>query len=561
MKSNDVSSTNSQGKNLESSKKSSCLITPVLITLFILVSIIVLLGYTLYTKHIWEDFFITFLCSKNLAEGNGLVYEIGKKVHTFTSPLGVLLPSLTYILTGSSSYFKAIWLFRILFCIPAFIGGGIFALKLLKNNISPKQGGEKKLLIPIVSLALLYIFDVKSVMYTTNGMETGLMLLFFMWALYLLRKGIAENWLITGFVWGGLMWTRPDSCFYIAAIIITDIFFRKEVVLSVENNPAKGQQSIKKTIIGISKTALVTTAVYLPWFLWAWWYYGSPVPNTVLAKSAVNSISLNHFLSNIIHHPSWAFSPVYPNLTQWPSSVAIFSIALSLFASLYWVFCRNNDKLGKKLSFIYFLLSLYFALIPFPYPWYYPPLTILGYLIIINGIWKISQKNSYIAKFAPIIYAVIFLNIFIQFILTTEQMRIQQRIIETGLRKQIGLWLKENTGKNDTIYLEPLGYIGYFSARKMIDYPGLSSPEVVKLLKEKHCNFFTIIPELNPDWIIIRPFKQHTLESMNFFQKQYKYIAHFSAVGKIKKTGYIPGKGYIDYDSVFIIYKKKENRK
>ena len=48
-------------------------------------------AYTLYTNHIWEDFFITFRHSQNLCEGKGLVYNEGERVHGFTSPLGVLL--------------------------------------------------------------------------------------------------------------------------------------------------------------------------------------------------------------------------------------------------------------------------------------------------------------------------------------------------------------------------------------------------------------------------------------------------------------------------------------
>ena len=51
------------------------------------------LGYALYTDHIWEDFFITFRHSENLARGDGLVYQPGERVHGFTSPLGVLLPA------------------------------------------------------------------------------------------------------------------------------------------------------------------------------------------------------------------------------------------------------------------------------------------------------------------------------------------------------------------------------------------------------------------------------------------------------------------------------------
>ena len=51
------------------------------------------LAFATFTKHAWEDYWITFRASKNLATGHGLVYTVGERLHTFTSPLGVLLPA------------------------------------------------------------------------------------------------------------------------------------------------------------------------------------------------------------------------------------------------------------------------------------------------------------------------------------------------------------------------------------------------------------------------------------------------------------------------------------
>ena len=50
-------------------------------------------GFAWATGNIWEDFFITYRSSLNLLHGHGLVFEIGRRVHTFTSPLGTLLPA------------------------------------------------------------------------------------------------------------------------------------------------------------------------------------------------------------------------------------------------------------------------------------------------------------------------------------------------------------------------------------------------------------------------------------------------------------------------------------
>src|SRR5437762_13650216 len=56
-----------------------------------------------YTNHAWEDYYITLRSSRNLLEGNGLVYNAGDRLHTFTSPLGVLIPALCTWLVRSRS--------------------------------------------------------------------------------------------------------------------------------------------------------------------------------------------------------------------------------------------------------------------------------------------------------------------------------------------------------------------------------------------------------------------------------------------------------------------------
>src|SRR4051812_41344034 len=84
------------------------------------------MAFALFTRHAWEDYWITFRSSRNLAEGHGLVFNRGDRLHTFTSPLGVLLPALAYLLTFNSSDYGALWIFRLL--SAAALGGGAVLL-------------------------------------------------------------------------------------------------------------------------------------------------------------------------------------------------------------------------------------------------------------------------------------------------------------------------------------------------------------------------------------------------------------------------------------------------
>src|SRR5213075_2971093 len=80
----------------------------------------------------------------------------------------------------------------------------------------------------------------------------------------------------------------------------------------------------------------------------------------------------------------------------------------------------------------------------------------------------------------------------------TWEMRVQQRVIEDGGRKIIGEWLRAHATPGDRVFLEPLGYIGYYSRLKAYDYPGLTSREVVTAIQEGATGYPELIARLKP---------------------------------------------------------------
>lgn len=517
-----------------------------IIILFCSLFIAVPLAYSLYTGHIWEDFFITFKYSKNLCEGNGLVYQAGERVHGFTSPAGTLLPAFCYLVTGADSYEKAIWLFRILFCIPAFAAAGVFVLLVfLRDNTIHK-------LTPAVLAGLLFIAETKSVMFSVNGMETGLMLFFLAWSFYLMGREKID-WLQNGVAWGGMMWARPDSCIYITALTAAFFIF--------------GSENRRTFVVSILKSSAVTTVIYLPWFIWAWHYYGSPVPNTVSAKEGLTGSAgllgmLNHLISHLPYTTSWIYAPVYPHFMGWNPLVYVFSSLVGVFAFIYWLIPYSaGDRIGRAASFVFCLVSIYFAYMPFPYPWYFPPAAMMGIIVIVRGFFTLSKhfkKEENRTAFPVLAIFGIFVIMSTTLVMSSYEMMLQQKYIENGTRKKIGQWLKQNTAKNDRIYVEALGYIGFFSDRKMLDYPGLVSPEVVKLVRKDKLNYASVIEKLQPEWVVARTEDQcfKLLPNSAFYRDNYKVVAVFDSIEAIDNLGYIPGEWYLLYDSYYYISKK-----
>ncbi len=135
------------------------------------------LSFALYTNHAWEDFYITYRSSKNLATGNGLVFTPGERVHAFTSPLNVLVPAgLSYAL-GNRSDELVLWLYRLI-TIAAQAAAAVLLYQIAKAQR----------LRPLATLVLIGLFatNAKIVNFSVNGQEVGFMMFFLALALHAL---------------------------------------------------------------------------------------------------------------------------------------------------------------------------------------------------------------------------------------------------------------------------------------------------------------------------------------------------------------------------------------
>jgi hypothetical protein len=110
------------------------------------------------------------------------------------------------------------------------------------------------------------------------------------------------------------------------------------------------------------------------------------------------------------------------------------------------------------------------------------------------------------------------------------------------------------------VYLEPLGYIGYFSGLTMHDYPGLASPTVVRIRHEKNANMLSLIPEVNADWVVLRPHEYQALITSpdgKSFQSSYVFMQEINAVPRLEKYKFLPGKSYVFNDAAFGVFRRK----
>jgi hypothetical protein len=535
-------------------------------------AVLVASAYAYHVNHVWEDYFITFRHSQNLCEGKGLLYNPGERLHGFTSPLGTLLPAVCHLVTGQRSYLPTLWLYRA-FSILAFAGGGVLLLKAMRAA-NPEDRLSRAF------AAVLYLLDAKAVEFTTDGQETGFMLLFLAWAAYLFTQDFSRHWLPGGLCWAGLLWTRPDGCVYIAALAQGIVLF--------------GCAPWRRTLAALGKSAGVCAAVYLPWFAWAWAYYGTPVPHTMIAKSAVESGLAAHLQAvwgnvwdRFAESSAESFRPTYNQFdpaawlpgyewAQWP--LVATAKYLGIFCAAYWLL-PVRDRLGRMASLCFSVACLYLAahhIVP-PFPWYLPPATLFGLIVLTRGLVTLAHALAGVMPLDPIYrhakgLAGVLLALFVLrqaalFGVSSWQLSVQQREVEIGHRVRIGEWLKEHVRPGESVYLEPFGYIGYFSGARVMDWPGLVAPEVVRVRREtgrtEGADKVTIVQpaaELRPDWMVLRPSEVEEMSQAEFFT-EYVLMQRFDISEALQEYRLLPGPGWFQFDARLSVFKRMKSAK
>jgi hypothetical protein len=520
------------------------------------------------THHGWEDYWITFRASKNLATGNGLVFTVGERLHSFTSPLGVLLPAALSWLTGNNSDTLVFWLFRLV--SAAALSAGIV---LIFQTLQALRLGTLAVWFTLGIIGM----DAKIVDFTINGMETGLLIFFTALTVHgLLVETPSQKWRV-GLGWASMMWTRPDSCVYIAALALGSLFFL---------NHGPDTKKIQAGLGRLFSSAVICAMLYLPWLLWAWWYYGSPVPHTITAKGAGQPpLHVAGLLGSLVFFPwelfnsnnislPFTFLPVYAQIGGWWEAYVSLAYLLGWAAAFWWLIPVAHPGL-RLFSLVYFIGNFYLSdVLNYYPPWYLPLPGLFGYLTLgllldqmLNLVARFPQlgwNRGWFVLLPKILRAAAIALLAGQFavlLCSARQLQAQQSLIEDGLREPIGRWLRAHAATpHDSVMLEPLGYIGYYSNLKMLDYPGLASREMVAARKRLGLGRQNqIYLELKPDWLVLRAneARSGTYVDTAGLKKYYDLVQVFDASDKIKAVRWLPGRPYLEADQTFEIYHRK----
>jgi hypothetical protein len=355
-----------------------------------------------------------------------------------------------------------------------------------------------------------------------------------------------------------LLYTRPDSPLLIAAV----------ATISWQCGGA-GAPGTRWS--AVAKAGGVAAAAFLPWVVIAWSYYGSPVPHTITAKAGASVLVNNNIMATlsamcaqIVEASIDVFGAIY-GMGDWPQLLGLGAFVGGMFAALRWV-RPGSDRFTELCSFTLFGLLVYFMWLKTQrdaYPWYYGQASLLAIVVVGRSAGTLWERRTTWARGVAVIGGgtLALVSAWI-FVLGNQHAQRQQLEVEDNIRKPIGLWLQAKARPGDSVFLEPIGYIGYYSQLKILDYPGLVAPEVVKARHEHNAGFAELPLYLKPTWIIAREGELARLNEIEQVRKDYAVVQVWDhAEELIKKYGPYPGGTVVLFDSRFVALHRKPEAK
>jgi hypothetical protein len=386
-----------------------------------------------FSQWVYDDPFITYRYARNLINGFGFVYNPGEKILSTTTPLFTLVLAFVGLVVPDLHQLAN------LLGIVSLAVGGLFIFDLARTWDAPVVGWTGLLLYPTFPLLV-----------STLGSETSIYLALCLgsFAFYARKKYIG-----TGIFVALATLARPDGIL-ILGILGFDYMFRRK-------RPVPW------------KPLSIVFVILISWVVFAWFYFGSPLPVTLAAKQGQGSMAISQgfsrgLLTVIRGYGAWFYIEVFLALT---------GIILTVWKKRQW---------GVILIWPVVYFASYSILGVSRYFWYYAPL-VPGFIIAVGlGLTAIteflkSSDRNIVGGFRldSVVPSVILLILLFSNGIGLWQMRAQNDP-RYSIYRAAGEWLSENTLPGEQAGSLEVGIIGFFANRPMVDFAGLIQPEVAE---------------------------------------------------------------------------------
>ncbi len=417
--------------SLEFPKSTSLIVRclPIIRTGAIYLVPVTIIIYIAFSNWAYDDPFITYRYADNLQRGLGFVYNPGERVLSTTTPLfTILLALLTNLWSDMPHLANLIGTLS--------LASGALALWDMAHTWR----------MPLVGWVALLLYPTFPLLLTPLGSETPLYLALCLGAFALYAR---RHYALTALVVALAILTRPDGIL-VGVVLAIDYFVH-----------------VRRPIPWVA--ILVFLGVVLPWFVFAWLYFGSPLPATLMVKQQQGIMSVSQqfapgLLTVAAGYAKWQYVPDW--LLALLGLLTVWRYSRHWFPFLSWpvLYALSYSLLG---------VSRYY--------WYYAPL-VPGFLVLIG--LGISGVSAFVRKrglernrVMPSLVASLILVLFIFQIGDVWQLR-QQPEKRIRIYTAVGYWLRDNTPADASVGTLEIGMIGYYARRRMVDFAGLIEPRV-----------------------------------------------------------------------------------
>jgi hypothetical protein len=460
--------------------------------------VIARIAFWVISNRMFEDGLTTITHARNVPLGLGLIHHAGEgNVHGFTSALGVLIPLAGELISHGSG----IVAMRITSLIAVCVALAYARLICRDLDLSVFPTG----------FVLAYLaFDQNMIFYGIAGMETQVAVAIILAGVYHVRR----NDVVASGVWLGLApLARPEFLLWVAPAL---------AYLALRN---------AKTAI---RAAAISGAIVVPWVVFTFLYYGSPIPNTIVAKSTVNPTPpilaggsplpwIEWLGGQVAGHVALLLYHLEPFREVWstaaaplpgPVLIVIAVVVADLFVIGLWV-SRGIPGFWPVTAFLalFFAYRVYFLPVLFYYDWYLPPFLALLMIVAAIGLQRViatAPRGAVTSKTVAVALALAFaMHMPFSFVVEAKVQSVEDQV-----RTQAAEYLRSAVRPGQSVVSESAGYIGYYGDVKLYDYPGLTSPtsgHALQSLPPDRRGVADLIDVLKPDWLVLRPWELDSL--------------------------------------------------
>ena len=300
-------------------------------------------------ERIIDDAYITFRYARNIAGGRGFVYNQGEHV------LGTTTPLYTLILAGLAKIIRSSDFPSIAVLTNAVAGalsvGLLYALgkRLVGHWAAP------------AAAALLWALAPFSVTFAVGGMETDLVVTLLLASAYAYVVDASYALAVLSSL---ALLVRPDTALLLVLLWLGLIVRRRRLPFW---------------------EVATAVAVLAPWLVFAVVVFGSPVPGSLVAKSAAYRLPPTAALVRLIQHYSTPFLAHTLLGSGWQLFGFVFYLALVSVGGIHVL--RRLPHAWPLLIYPYAYLITFAAANPLLFRWYLSPPLPFYFLLILSGVW------------------------------------------------------------------------------------------------------------------------------------------------------------------------------